>query len=87
MGHELTKIVYKPSPEGNEEFIIIVNPVEVCARDFQPDLELMDRICMQYKRWKEGGVYSQFQLLHLCRHSSEPHRNVKMVYHISVSCD
>ncbi|KAI1796164.1 ribosome maturation protein [Ganoderma leucocontextum] len=28
MGRELTKIVYKHSPEGNEEFIIIVNPVE-----------------------------------------------------------
>ncbi|KAM5535474.1 hypothetical protein V8D89_010811 [Ganoderma adspersum] len=28
MGRELTKIVYKPSPEVNEEFIIIVNPAE-----------------------------------------------------------
>lgn len=28
MGRELTKIVYKHSPEVNEEFIIIVNPAE-----------------------------------------------------------
>ena len=32
MGRELTKIVYKPSPESNEDYMIIVNPEEVrCA--------------------------------------------------------
>lgn len=46
MGRELTKIVYKPSPEVNEEFIIIVNPAEVCTRDFRLDLELTVRICV-----------------------------------------
>ncbi|RDX53867.1 DUF1960-domain-containing protein [Lentinus brumalis] len=28
MVRELTKVVYKPSVEGNEEFIVIVNPEE-----------------------------------------------------------
>ena len=46
MGRDLTKIVYKPSPEVNEEFIIIVNPAEVCTRDFRLDLELTVRICV-----------------------------------------
>ncbi|KAI0660770.1 ribosome maturation protein [Cubamyces menziesii] len=43
MGRELTKVVYKPSPESTEDFIVIVNPAE-------------------YKRWKEGGMYTTIPL-------------------------
>ncbi|KAI0772146.1 ribosome maturation protein [Trametes elegans] len=28
MGRELTKIVFKPSPESSEDYIVIVNPAE-----------------------------------------------------------
>ena len=64
MGRELTKIVYKPSVESNEEFMVIVNPEEVrfytigraicmdgrlkCSYVYDPGA--------QYKRWKEGGA-------------------------------
>ena len=32
MGRELTKIVYRPSVEVNEDYFVIVNPDEVCAK-------------------------------------------------------
>ena len=59
MGRELTKIVYKPSPESNEDYMIIVNPEEVrrvrVIGTTSPNAHARI-VGPQFKRWKEGGT-------------------------------
>ena len=59
MVRELTKIVYRPSPEVNEDYILIVNPEEVgnpFASVFGGKRANGCRFSSQYKRWKAGGT-------------------------------
>ena len=58
-GHALTKVIYKPDSQSTEEYIAIVNPVEVSLNPhLLPYPTTQPRIPPQLKKWKEGGICS-----------------------------
>ncbi|KAG9075699.1 hypothetical protein FS749_012608, partial [Ceratobasidium sp. UAMH 11750] len=36
MGKEITIVIYKPSTQNTEEYVIVVNPEEVWVHDLKP---------------------------------------------------
>lgn len=57
MSNQLTRVIYKPSTQSSEEYIIMIDAAEVSG-------EMMFRHYVkryfQYKKWKEGGMFYPF---------------------------
>jgi len=58
MGKNITKIIYKPDTQSTDEFIIIVNPDEVCHTLRFTGANLNHLVPVQYKKYKAGGEIS-----------------------------
>ena len=71
MGKAITKIVYKPDTQSSDEYLIIVNPEEVCHTLYHT-IQSPHSLVAQYKKYKAGGELSlELRMIHSANHSPD----------------